>query len=254
MLFLNRCLPFDIIRSSIARKRNTATAAKEGLWSNLNWEVQPHISKTVRTFHVFVCFVRVLYRSILPISPYIISLSLGIAFPPCSASEVTLENDHIHPPVLRATHSETVWNMYRIYIRKLNICPALMEDRIAYCNKYFTEKIPRDVESPWWRHQMETFSALMALCAGIHRAPVNSPLKGQWRGALMFSLICVWINDWVNNREAGDLRRHRAHYDDDVMRRSEIPNVIWTRKTCCNCRVSHQWHWCIQKFYLGLPT
>ena len=39
------------------------------------------------------------------------------------------------------------------------------------------------------------------------------PHKGQWRGALMFSLICVWINDWVNNREAGDLRRYRAHYD-----------------------------------------
>ena len=37
---------------------------------------------------------------------------------------------------------------------------------------------------------------------GIHRSPVNSPHKGQWRGALMFSLICVWINDWVNNREA----------------------------------------------------
>ena len=37
--------------------------------------------------------------------------------------------------------------------------------------------------------------------------------KSQWRGALMFSLICVWINDWVNNREAGDLRRYRAHYD-----------------------------------------
>ena len=52
---------------------------------------------------------------------------------------------------------------------------------------------------------------------GIHRSPVNSPHKGQWRGALMFSLICVWINDWVNNREAGDLRRHRAHYDVIVM-------------------------------------
>ena len=36
--------------------------------------------------------------------------------------------------------------------------------------------------------------------------------RSQWRGALMFSLICVWINGWVNNREAGDLRRHRAHY------------------------------------------
>ena len=51
---------------------------------------------------------------------------------------------------------------------------------------------------------------------GIHRSPVNSPHKGQWSGALMFSLIYVWINGWVNNREAVDLRRHRAHYDVSV--------------------------------------
>ena len=47
--------------------------------------------------------------------------------------------------------------------------------------------------------------------------PVNSPHKGQWRGALVFSLICVWINGWVNNREVGDLRRYRAHCDVTVM-------------------------------------
>ena len=47
-------------------------------------------------------------------------------------------------------------------------------------------------------------------------APVNSPHKGQWRGALMFSLSWAWINDWVNNREASDLRRHRGHYDVNV--------------------------------------
>ena len=52
---------------------------------------------------------------------------------------------------------------------------------------------------------------------GIHRSPLNSPYKGQWRGALMFSLICAWINSWVNNREAGDLRRRRTHYDVIVM-------------------------------------
>ena len=52
---------------------------------------------------------------------------------------------------------------------------------------------------------------------GIHRSPVNSPHKGQWRGALMFSLIYVWINGGVNNREAGDLRRYRTHYDVIVM-------------------------------------
>ena len=48
---------------------------------------------------------------------------------------------------------------------------------------------------------------------GIHWSPVNSPRKGQWCGALMFSLIYVWINGWINNREAGDLRRYRTHYD-----------------------------------------
>ena len=53
---------------------------------------------------------------------------------------------------------------------------------------------------------------------GIHRSPVNSLHKDQWRGALMFnSLTCAWINDWVNNREAGDLRCHRAHYGVIVM-------------------------------------
>ena len=43
--------------------------------------------------------------------------------------------------------------------------------------------------------------------------PLNSPHKGQWHEALMFSLICAWTNSWVNNRDAGDLRRNRAHYD-----------------------------------------
>ena len=51
----------------------------------------------------------------------------------------------------------------------------------------------------------------------IHRLPVNSPHKGQWRGALMFSLICTWTNAWVNNRDFGDLRRHLTHYGVAIM-------------------------------------
>ena len=54
------------------------------------------------------------------------------------------------------------------------------------------------------------------LCGEFTR-PGDSPHKGQWRGALMFSLICARMSDWVNNREAGDLRRHRGHYDVSVM-------------------------------------
>ena len=57
----------------------------------------------------------------------------------------------------------------------------------------------------WWRHQMETFPRYWPFVPGIHRSPVNSPHKGQWRGALKFSLICVWINGWVNNGVGGDL-------------------------------------------------
>ena len=74
-----------------------------------------------------------------------------------------------------------------------------------------------------WKH----FPRCWPFVQGIHRSPVNSPHKGQWRGALMFSLICVWINGWVNNHEAGDLRRYRAHYDVIVMHWPKInPNRI----------------------------
>ena len=65
----------------------------------------------------------------------------------------------------------------------------------------------------WWRHQMETFSALLAICAG------NSLVTGEFptqrpvtRGFVVF-FICGWINGWVNSGEAGNMRRHRAHYD-----------------------------------------
>ena len=50
----------------------------------------------------------------------------------------------------------------------------------------------------------------------------NPRHKGQWRGALMFSLICAWINGWVNNRGAGELSRHRAHYDVIVIRGTAV--------------------------------
>ena len=91
------------------------------------------------------------------------------------------------------------------------------------------ENINTDIS--WWRHQMETFSALLALCVGNSPEPVNSPHKGQWRGALMFSLICAWINGWVNNHGADNLGRQRAHYDVIVMylgaiHQAKVPYIL----------------------------
>ena len=71
-----------------------------------------------------------------------------------------------------------------------------------------------------WKH----FPRYWPFVQGIHWSLVNSPHKGQWHRALMFSLICAWINGWVNNHEAGDLRRHPAHYDVIVM----SPFIIWS--------------------------
>ena len=65
-----------------------------------------------------------------------------------------------------------------------------------------------------WRH----FSRYWPFVRGIHRSPVDSPHKGQWRGALMFFFICAWTNAWANNRDAGDFRCHLAHYDVTLIR------------------------------------
>ena len=70
------------------------------------------------------------------------------------------------------------------------------------------------VTGPLWA---SLASASLAFVRGIYQSPVNSPHKGQWRGALYFSLICAWLDDSANHRDPGDLRRHRAHYDVTVM-------------------------------------
>ena len=67
-----------------------------------------------------------------------------------------------------------------------------------------------------WKHIPHYWSFVQ----GIHQSLVNSLHKGQCHGALMFSLICAWINGWANNHEAGDLRCHCAHYDVTVITNS----------------------------------
>ena len=61
--------------------------------------------------------------------------------------------------------------------------------------------------------KLKHFPRYWPFMRGIHRSQVNSPHKGQWRGAFIFSLIFTWTNGWVNNRYAVDLRRYLAHYD-----------------------------------------
>ena len=60
---------------------------------------------------------------------------------------------------------------------------------------------------------MEAFPALLSLYAGNSPANDEFPAQRPVTWSFYVSLICIWINGWVNHREASDLRRRRAHYD-----------------------------------------
>ena len=96
-----------------------------------------------------------------------------------------------------------------------------------------------------WKH----FPRYWPFVRGIHRSTVNSPHKGQWRGALMFSLICARIDGWVNNDEAGDLRRHRAHCDVIVMSNSHSHRYMTPFIQCGLCR-----SFSIKRMTVATPT
>ena len=97
-----------------------------------------------------------------------------------------------------------------------------------------------------WRHQMETFSALLAICAGNSPATGKFPAQRPVTRSFDVSMICVWINGWVNNRDAGDLRRHHTHYDVTVMHFPRLHGH--TRSLACTQNYSlHTSMWWVKK-------
>ena len=84
------------------------------------------------------------------------------------------------------------------------------------CSRTFDSQVHDDVIQ--WKH----FSRYWPFLRRIHQSPVDCPHKGQWRGAMIVSLICALKNNWANNRDAGDLRHRRAHYDVTVI---SLPRV-----------------------------
>ena len=110
---------------------------------------------------------------------------------------------------------------------------------------------------------------LLAICAGNSPVTGESSHKHQWRGDLMFSLICAWINGWVNNGEAGDLRRHCAYYDITVMYCGKTSikmvkdltddnlvnkNIYFSVKHCWSCFFIWLASWFSTRQYVNLTT
>ena len=83
-----------------------------------------------------------------------------------------------------------IYNIYQVSCSRFARCSVLLWLDIGRFCPYHDDVIK-------WKH----FPRYWPFVRGINRSLVNSPHKGQWHGALMFSFICAWINDWVNNRE-----------------------------------------------------
>ena len=80
-------------------------------------------------------------------------------------------------------------------------------DSYYYVTRAYLKFIQSSICAIKWKH----FPRNRLSVGGINQSPVDSPHKCQWRGALIFSLICA------DNRNAGDLRRHRTHFNVTVM-------------------------------------
>ena len=76
----------------------------------------------------------------------------------------------------------------------------------------------------------------------LYESPLNSSVTGEFppqrpvTPGFDVSLICAWTNGWVNNRDACDLRRHRAHYDVTVMKSHGLygDSSNWNTENCSN--------------------
>ena len=210
----------------ICVKENTAHTHAQYLFVHNIWQ-KVHTGKSLNNFifyhmHCHVaCFIRL-------IGLYELTL---LYFVFAWMQHINTHSIYSHITCDKMCMQATIWKYIYIYIYiyickcrgRVNRQECQERDFIVSVIKLASSRktYPRSIEtSSFWslcRHQIEIFPRYWPFVRGIHRSPVNSPQKGQWRGALMFSLICAWINFWVNNREAGDLWRHHAHYGVIVM-------------------------------------
>ena len=131
---------------------------------------------------------------------------LGGYYPSCKASIiVTRENAKWY-----LSHNISI--LFTVIFTAVRVRDIVnKKTHVAYNIRISNSISPDDVIK--WKH----FPRNWSFVRGIHRWLMDSPHKGQGHGALKFPLVCAWTNARANNRKAGDLRSHRAHYNFTVM-------------------------------------
>ena len=127
----------------------------------------------------------------------------------------------------------TYWRSYEEAGSQFGVCSFVLNITSVITTISLTFRFPWYL---WVSHDIMTssnendFPRYWPFVRGIHWFPVNSSHKGQWRGSLTFSFRCVWTNGWVSNRNAGDLRRHRTHYDVTSMELRACTDLVYRKR------------------------
>ena len=123
--------------------------------------------------------------------------------------------------VRREDGSSKLWVRYLVW---------LLVDRSTVPARLRTLTV--NVEYTWWRHQMEIFSGLLALCA--RNSPATGECPSQRPLTRSFDAFFVLrLSKRVNNPGAGNLGRHCVHYDVTVIvYLFEYSNSIWNLTSC----------------------
>ena len=102
---------------------------------------------------------------------------------------------------------------HRPVTRSFDVFLRLCLNATLACNPHYPQPYPLHDEIIKWKH----FPRYWLFYSGNSPVTGEFPAQGPVTQSFDFSLICAWINDWVNNREADDLRRHQAYCDVTVV-------------------------------------
>ena len=220
----------------------------------LYWIFEAHISLKRKTLHKiripFGTPFLLYFVTVKPLADALYDLSQKNPQKTLHSSPLCLHPYHLPSPWINHMPSK-VWNEITYPFTNLNGCIVDVWERVSKfiphigCNcsiiwglkvNHVSKRLNvRSLETTasfmtsWWRHQMETVSMLLDLYAG------NSPAIGEFPSQRpVMRSFDIWINSLGNNREAGDLRRHRAHEDVTVM-------ILVYFLLVCYTWISKQW-------------
>ena len=144
----------------------------------------------------------------------------------------------LHRPLMVFTDKWEAMRKVFPYHDKTIMMHITLIDIVVMINDFTTKRPSHTITSS----NGNIFRVTGHLC-GEFTGPRWIPAQRPVTRSFDFPLIFGWINGWVNNREAGDLRRYSVHYDVIVMKMATIFQKVCMYNTShYHCQIMNSWH------------